>query len=188
MSNLETINEPLIVPRMDGIPTFLDRADQSNISTWAVKTAMVLDSTTRGLRPLFYTQRERDDIRLSLRIPPRTFVWLARYLGRNTLGGGSLQTNHRGPLGIYHGRISTFIVGSLALQVMTVRPPIIEDNPGPIRVDPIAGPWGEILVTSWPATWRVYWPPILAFDDSDTIINRSMLADRWQSGEEVPLA
>jgi hypothetical protein len=45
----------------------------------------------------------------------------------------------------------------------------------------------EILVTSWPAVWRIYWPPILAFDDSNTIINRDRLADRWQGGEEVPI-
>jgi len=70
---------------------------------------------------------------------------------------------------------------------MTVHPPIAEDNHGPIRVDSIPGPWAEILVTSWPAAWHIYWPLILAFDDSDTIINRDRLADRWQGGEEVPL-
>ena len=192
MSALEVASKPLIGPRMDDISAFLDRSDQWTISAWAVKTAMVLDSTTMGVKPLFYTQQARDDMRLSSKIPPRTFVWLARYLGRNTIGCGSLQTNHRGPLGVYHGRISTFIVGSLALQVMTVHLmtvhlPIAEDSHGPIRIDPIPGPWAEILVTSWPAGWRIYWPPILAFDDSNTIINRDRLADRWQSGEEVPL-
>jgi hypothetical protein len=81
---------------------------------------MVLDSTTMGVKPLFYTQQERDDMRLSSKIPPRTLVWLARYLGRNTIACGSLEAKHRGPFGVYHGRISTFIVGSLSLQIMTV--------------------------------------------------------------------
>jgi hypothetical protein len=70
---------------------------------------------------------------------------------------------------------------------MTVHSPIAEDSHEPIRIDPIPGPWGEMLVISWPATWRVYWPPILAFDDGKTIVNRDSLADRWQTGEEVPL-
>jgi len=187
MSDLEGVSIPLIGPLMDDISAFLNKSDQWTISAWAVKTAMVLDSTTMGVKPLFYTQQERDDMRLSSKIPPRTFVWLARYLGRNTIACGSLETKHRGPLGLYHGRISTFIVGSLALQVMTVHLPIAEDRRGPIRIDPIPGPWDEILVTSWPAMWRIYWPPILAFDDSNTIIHRDVLADRWQGGDEVPL-
>jgi hypothetical protein len=187
MSNLETRSTPLIGPRMDDTSAFLDIGGQSTISEWAVKTAMVLDSTTMAVKPLFYTQAERDDMRLSSQIPPRTFVWLARYVGRNTIGCGSLETKHRDPFGLYHGRISTFIVGSLALQVMTVHPPYAEDHHRPIRIDPVPGPWSEILVTSWPAQWRIYWPPILAFDDSDTIINRNRLADRWQGGEEVSL-
>lgn len=187
MSDLEVASIPLIGTRVDDISAFLDRSDQWTISAWAVKTAMVLDSTTMGVKPLFYTQQERDEMRLSSKIPPRTFVWLARYLGRNTIACGSLETRHRAPIGVYHGRISTFVVGSLALQVMTVHLPIAEDSHRPIRIDPIPGPWGEILVTSWPAVWQIYWPPILAFDDSNTIINRDRLAERWQGGEEVPL-
>ena len=187
MSDLETESKPLIAPRMDDISGFFDMAEQWMISAWAVKTAMVLDSTTMGVKPLFYTQQERDDMRLSSQIPPRTFVWLARYLGRNTIGCGSLEAKHRGPFGIYVGRISTFIIGNLALQVMSVRAPITDDGHRPIRIDPIPGPWQEILIRAWPASWRIYWPPILAFDDSPTIINRDRLADRWQGGEEVPL-
>jgi hypothetical protein len=187
MSRLEDINIPLIGPRLDDKSAFLDDAEQRAISAWAVKTAMVLDSATMGVKPLFYSQQERDDMRLSTEIPPRTSVWLARYLGRNTIGCGSLETKHRGPLGIYHGRISTFIVGCLALQVMTVHLPIAEDNHGPIRIDPAPGPWGEILIASWPPRRRIYWPPILAFDDSNTIVHRDRLADRWQGGVEIPL-
>ena len=185
MSNLEDKSIPHIEPLMDDISAFLYNSDQFVISTWAVKTSMVLDSTTMGVKPLFYTQKERDEMRLSIKMPPRTFVWLARYLGQNTIACGSLETKHRGPSGIYHGRISTFFVGSLALQVMTVHPPT-ETNV-PIKIDPSPGPWSDILVTSWPGQWRVYWPPVLAFDDSKTIINRDRLADRWQNGEEVPL-
>jgi hypothetical protein len=187
MSDLEGVSKTLIEPRMDDISAFLNLTEQSTISAWTVKTAMVLDSTTMGVKPLFYTQRERDDIRLSSKIPPKTYVWLARYLGRNTISCGSLETKHRGPFGAYHGRISTLIIGSLALQVMTVHSPIADNSHEPIRIDPIPGPWDEMLVISWPATWRIYWPPILAFDDSKTIINRDSLADRWQTGEEVPL-
>src|SRR5258708_7623884 len=110
MSDLEGVSKPLVGPRMDDISAFLDLTQQSTISAWTVKTAMVLDSTTMGVKPLFYTQRERDDIRLSSGIPPRTYVWLARYSGRNTIACGSLETKHRGPFGIYHGRLTTFII------------------------------------------------------------------------------
>jgi hypothetical protein len=188
MSALEDMNIPLIGPRMDDRSAFLDGAEQWAISAWAVKTAMVLDSATMRVKPLFYTQQERDDIRLSSKIPPSTVVWLARYIGRNTIGCGSLETKHRSILGAYHGRISTFILGSLALQVMTVHVPLAhDDRHGTPRVDPAPGPWDEILITSWPLRRRIYWPPILAFDDSNTILNRNRLADRWQGGREVPL-
>ncbi len=148
---------------------------------------MVLDSATMGVKPLFYTQEERDEMRTSYTIPLRTVVWLSRYLGRNTIGCGSLETKHEGPLGTHTGRISTFILGALALQVMTVHPPVTEYRYGTPRVDPAPGPWDEILTASWPPRWRIYWPPILAFDDNNTIINRNRLADRWQGGSEVPL-
>jgi hypothetical protein len=186
---MEGKSKPLIAPRMDDISAFLDSSEQQTISAWAVKTAMVLDSTTVGVKPLFYTQQERDDMRLSSEIPPRTVVWLARHLGRNTIGCGSLETKHRDPAlhHVFHGRISTFIMGSLAVQVMTVHSPA-ENNDGPLWIKPVPGPWNEILIASWPAVgWRIYWPPILAFDDSDTIINRDRLAERWQTGEEIPL-
>jgi hypothetical protein len=189
MSNLETRSIPLIGPRMEDISAFLDMDEQSTISEWAVKTAMVLDSTTMGVKPLFYTQAERDDMRLSSKIPPRTFVWLARYIGRNNIGCGSLEAHHKNPAFINtHGRISTFIVGSLALQVMTVHFADPRNNNTSIRIDPSPGPWPEMLITCWPlSNWRVYWPPVIAFDDSNTIIHRDMLADRWQGGKEVPL-
>jgi hypothetical protein len=85
-----------------------------------VHTAFYIGSQNSHGFGLHYTQQERDDMRLSSKIPPRTLVWLARYLGRNTIACGSLEAKHRGPFGVYHGRISTFIVGSLSLQIMTV--------------------------------------------------------------------
>jgi hypothetical protein len=187
MSDLEGANIPLIGPRIDDISGFLDESDQWRVSAWAVKTAMVLDSTTMAVKPPFYTQRERDDMRLSSKIPPWTMVWLARYLGRNAIACGSLETKYRDIFRVYQGRISTFIMGSLALQVMTVHRSLADENNRTIRIDPIPGPWTEILVAAWPASRHIYWPPILAFDDSQTIINRDRLAGRWQSGEEVSL-
>jgi hypothetical protein len=187
MSDLEGANIPLIAPRMDDISGFLDRSEQGTVSAWAVKTAMVLDSTTMGVKPIFYTQQERNDMRLSSQIPPRTFVWLARYMGRNTLGCGSIEANHMSQWGATKGRISTFIIGSLALQVMTVHFADAHNSHRSVRIDPIPGPWPEILIAAWPASWRNYWPPILAFDDSNTIIHRDRLAERWQGGVEIPL-
>lgn len=75
MSNLEQACIPLIGSLMQDLAAPLDPAQQTLLSTWAVKTAMVLDSTNTRNRKLFYERTECENLRLTSTIPDRTTVW-----------------------------------------------------------------------------------------------------------------
>jgi hypothetical protein len=190
MSNLETANEPLIGPPIDDVSVTLDGPQRWAAAAWSIKTAMVMDSTTVGARPLFYTQTERDGMKASSLIPARTMVWLGRYLGGNAIAAGSLDTTYRfRDVGIIcPGRITTLLLGCLVIQVMTVHiPPEYGDRA--TLINAAQGPWDQLLVTAWPNPRgrSSYWPPILAFDDSGALTDFSTLNDRWVLGDEIPL-
>jgi len=190
MSALEVANTPLIGPPIDDISITLSEPQQWAIAAWSVKTAMVMDSTTVAARPLFYTQTERDELKSSSLTPRGTAVWLGRFLGLRSIGAVSVDTKYRisGVDELCPGRITTFLLGALVIQVMTVHI-LPEYGDRRIRIDPAQGPWDHLLVTAWPTAGRkIYWPPILAFDDSGTLTDLSTLFDRWELGTQVPLA
>ncbi len=190
MSALEVANTSLIGPPIDDISITLNEPQQWAIAAWSVKTAMVMDSTTVSARPLFYTQTERDELKSSSLTPRGTAVWLGRFLGRMCIGAASLDTTYKFPPrdDLCPGRITTLLLGSLVIQVMTVHIPP-EYGDGRIRIDPAPGPWDHLLVTTWPTMGRnIYWPPVLAFDESDTLTDVSTLFSRWDLGTDVPLA
>jgi PDZ domain len=187
MSGMEDANTPLIGPPIDDVSITLNEPQQWAVAAWSAKTAMVMDSTTVAARPLFYTQKEREEIMTSSLTPKRTAVWLGRFLGRSVIGAVSLDTVYRLPgLSPCTGRITTLILGRLVIQVMTVHTPS-EYGDRRIGVYPAEGPWDHLLVTAWPSSRSVYWPPTLAFDDSDTLTDLSTLLNRWSLGKEVPI-
>src|SRR5437867_1030127 len=102
----------------------LDTSQQVLLATWAVKTAMVLDSTNTRERSAFYTEAECEQLRLTSTIPAHTRVWIGRS-ALNGLHADGTDVGLNGPDGatkIATGNASTFIVGHLALQVFTVHP------------------------------------------------------------------
>ena len=184
MSDIETANRPILGAMIDDKSCALFEGERTAIAVWALKTAMMMDSVPRADVPLFYTQQERHSLRASAEIPSSTLIWMGRYFGRNDVaahwsGVNFKYENKKGP-----SRVATFILGSLALQVMTMH-----QRFGTVIVTPKKGPWDHLLVETWPCNgvFRVYWPPILAFDDRIPILHVSTLHDRWHVGEELPL-
>lgn len=188
MSDIETLNKPIMGPMIDGKSAFLDNSEQNAIAKWAIKTAMVMDSlTVAPHRRLFFTQEERLAMRRSQQIPARTFIWLGRYLdtGIAAESGGCYYTlpptNGRElyTFEVYKGFLSTFVLGSLAIQTFTLRAPT-DYSYRSMNVTPAKGPWNELLCSIWPTNARIYWPPILGFDDRFISIKR--LHGRWRVG------
>lgn len=147
MSSLETTCIPLIGSLMQDIAAPLDPSQQSLLSTWALKTAMVLDSTNTRARSVFYERSECEKLRLSSTIPDRTRVWI----GRSTLNGlhadgtdVAIQTPDGTKIAI--GNATTLIVGHLALQVFAVHPLPRYKNKAINEVAPRPGPWDDLLV------------------------------------------
>ena len=191
MSDLEAASIPVIGNLMQDIALPLDTSQQTLLSTWAVKTAMVLDSTNTRERSAFHTKSECEQLRLASAIPAHTRVWI----GRSALNGLHADGTDVGidapdKTRIANGNASTFIVGHLALQVFAVHPlPEHKDkyedrifNEVPSR----PGPWDELLIQVWPASSRtVTWPPPRTFTGTGTRYHIGQLLYRWRMGDRA---
>jgi hypothetical protein len=189
MSELETASKPSLGAMIMDKSMFLDSPQQWTIAAWAVKTAMVLDAAIRpisGRSFTFYSEAECHNLRESWELPVRTMVWLGRFLGTG-LGAWSsvLLGTFPDDSGKYPMRAATFLMGSLAIQVLSARAPAKYGHAA-VGVSPTQGPCNEILVTAWPFIGRIYWPPVLAFNESNTIIDIRQLPARWRQGIERP--
>jgi hypothetical protein len=154
MSELETASKPILGAMIADKSIFLDSPQQWTIAAWAVKTAMVLDAALRpisGRSFTFYSETECQNLRESRAIPARTTIWLGRFLGSG-LGAWSSELLATFPDDSekYPMRASTFVMGNLAIQVLSARAPAKYDHAA-VRINPAQGPWNEVLVTSWPS-------------------------------------
>ena len=187
MSDLEAQCIPLIGSLMQDISAPLDTSQQSLLSAWAVKTAMVLDSTNPRERQSFYEKAECEKLRLSSTIPDRTRVWI----GRSSLNGLHADGTDVGivtPDGtmIAKGNATTFIVGHLAIQVFAVHPLPEYKDKTINEIAPRPGPWNELLIQIWPANSRsVTWPPPLTFTGRGTRQHIGQLLYRWRIGKHA---
>jgi hypothetical protein len=187
MSSLEQSCIPLIGSLMQDLAVPLDPVQQKLLSTWAVKTAIVLDSTNTRKRNLFYDRNDCENLRLSSTIPKRIGVWI----GRSALDGLHADATDvliERPTGtkIAIGNAATMIVGHLAVQVFAVRPlpPHEHDS---IEVAPRPGPpWDDLLAQIWPVrTQSVNWPPRLTFTGTGTRHHIGQLLYRWRVGQRA---
>ena len=187
MSVLEQRNLPLISCLLQDIATPLDAEQQTSLSAWAVKTAMVLDSVKdQTTNPLFYEKAECVNMRASRVIPDRTRVWI----GRCSISGlGAYGTD----LGIVApdsrrvgmGMATTIVADHLAVQVLAVHiyPEYTVEKAEDIQPKP--GDWANMLVPIWPiGRHSVMWPPQTTFTGGGP---RSIatLMDRWRIGKAV---
>jgi hypothetical protein len=179
MSNLEAANQPLIGSLMQDIAMPLDLTQQETIARWAVKTAMVMEWVTRQRREFFYTRTECAELRISSQLPRNTFVWLGRNTGRYSFTSFATDVWDGEPVaaGTTHGYVNTFIVGRLAIQVLTFRIPA-EYRDRPVNIHPSGKPWERFLLTIWPIQSTVSWPPELAFGENETL-GLDALRQRW---------
>jgi hypothetical protein len=187
MSSLEATCIPLIGCLMQDISAPLDSSQQALLSTWALKTAMVLDSTNTRERTPFYEKSESEKLRVSSAIPDRTKVWI----GRSSLSGLHADGTDVGivaPDGtkIANGNAATLIVGHLAVQVFVAHAlPAHKDKPID-AITPRQGPWDDLLVQIWPVSSRsLTWPPRLTFTSSGTRQHIGQLLYRWKTGKRV---
>jgi hypothetical protein len=159
MSRLEGETKPIATSLLDDMLEALDSTIQAILAVWAVKTAMVLEAVYPA-RPWFYTDSEREHMRLTRAIPPLTEVWVAKCIDQPNLFSvaNDLWSDDSG-LGV-RARLTTMAFGALAVQVLTLRPP--SDNPETTHLtyDTSDGPWANVLVPVWPINSIPHaWPP-----------------------------
>ena len=188
MHKLEDANIPILSHLIRGNSKFIDKLQQWSIAVWSIKTAMVLDSATAHAISLFYTQDERDKLRESSFIPERTSVWLGQFHGASDVGASTTEIKTGLPnTTLFPTRISTFLLGSLVVQVSTTHlAPEYSDRT--IHIGCAEGPWEYLIAPCWPTRGvSIYWPPILAVNFSNTVLDWRRLADRFNLGRNVPL-
>lgn len=181
MSTLESSVKPYIQPMLHGVALVLAQEQQAAICAWSMKTAMVLQATTEA-KHRFYTQGERESLRLNSTIPKRSLVWL----GRSSTNDGLLSDGTNIFLNVdkvpkaASGCVTTFIMGQFLVQLLSVHYPPKHDSET-VRIHCRNGPWDQALVGIYPHTPRVEWPPLPTFTERGPM-SFVWLLERWKLG------
>jgi hypothetical protein len=188
MSRLEARIKPVLGALMADISLPLNRAQQTDISVWALKTAMVSEASKPQHIVRCYQQVDCENLREHSRIPPMTRVWLGRFGGYGLgLSGTDVWPTAGARFPDSQGCVTTILVGHLAIQVLTIYIPEREQVAQiSIRCES-PGPWEELLVDSWPASGTISWPPVLSFTESAGPLFLPRLHARWKTGHQVDL-
>lgn len=148
MSKLESTAKPIIESILDDTLTSIDAPGQVTLSTWAIKTAMVLEAFDPG-QPWFYSADERDFMRRSHTFPDGTSVWIAKCVNQpNIYSAKMIHSTEPGPDGARAVSV-TMAFGSLAIQVVTTK---ANRNNATVGYDVSKGRWQETLVQIQPAS------------------------------------
>jgi len=182
MSDLETLNRPLIGALMHDLSAPIDATQQANLAKWTIKAAMLIDVMNRQ-RPQFYGANERILLRTDSSIPTGTTIWLGRYCRSSFHAGGTDIWPNKGEISkVARCCVTTVIVGHLAIQSVTIHALRPEYDNEPITIKP--GRWNQLLGLAWPSAGSISWPPSLTFTDSG-ISSIASLMDRWRTGTEI---
>jgi hypothetical protein len=177
MSNLENQSKPTIEKMLENIPSSLTTSQQTLLSQWAVKTAIILDSVESHVR--FYLKDECEKFKASKDIPRETAVWLGRFTERrHSAFGSSFSVYQNDVAPISHGCVATILVGHLIFHILTIRtsPTYVK----PIRIADGLARRDELLIRVWPAqTNDINWPPPHSFSLSGEFPYRDLLT-RWK--------
>lgn len=187
MSAMENKSKPIIGCMFDDLTIPLDRQQQTLLSNWAVKTAMVLDSMKNPQsNPRFYLKSDCVIFRERRIIPDRVRIWIGQY-SMSALGAYGTDVAvvfpDQSKVGI--GTATTIVIGHLAVQVfaMRLKP---EHGDKEFEVQPKAGDWDNMVVPTWPITREsVTWPPKVTFTSKGPG-SIATLMDRWRIGQRVP--
>ena len=183
MSALEDAVKPFVGAMLHDLSITLTHENQRTIATWAAKTAMVLEATIRDPAHRLYNGDECEQLRLHSAIPDRSLLWLGRVAESGLFASGThvwLQDNFAKPC---DGQVSTFSVGYLAFQILTIhiRP---EDYGKAMRTVCHDGPWDNSLLGIYPSNQTVTWPPRLTFTTRGGPLLFTTLRDRWKIGRQ----
>lgn len=185
MSDLESENIPIIGNTLQDIAVPLDQAQQTTVGAWAMKTAMMSDSTKGRLAPnRFYKRGECVNMRLTREIPARTLIWIGRIDSMHLADVGTDFTlAGLDKKRIAMGSVSTIVAGHFVTQVVTVH---IEKHGTEISaLSCKMGNWDESLIQIWPIKKpTVHWPPPLGFANGGPR-GIAYLMDRWRIGDGV---
>jgi hypothetical protein len=165
MSKLEQENIPLIGSMFQDLSIPLNEAQQHTVAAWAVKTAMMFDSTKgRNSDNRFYTKSDGVGLRVNREIPNLTRIWIGRM--------SSLHLNHAecdiallsGSTRIGTASVSTIAAGHFAAQVVTIHPGSELAKQPTIELYHKPRDWDNMLLSIWPIERpTVIWPPKISF-------------------------
>ncbi|MGD0404603.1 MAG: hypothetical protein ABSB66_15565 [Candidatus Acidiferrales bacterium] len=190
MSALEEKCIPIIGALVQDQSTPLDDSQKELLSAWALKTAMVTDSTNKRREP-FYERSERVKLRENYTIPDRTIVWIGR-ASKSSLAalGTDVWIDIPPILKVAKSTATTIIVGHLVIQVFSIHvlSGHLQNDAAITAVQPKPGPWDDTLIPIWPIDGRrVVWPPKLTFDTvNHGPLSIAVLLDRWKIGQKAP--
>jgi hypothetical protein len=181
MSRMETTVKKFMGPMIDDFSLTLDRQYQQNLSEWAVKCAMCID--TLDARPRFFTESECKAFRQKRTIPDRTLVFAARFTGRSLDTNGvefTLIEPGTGDL-LVRGHVFTVMVGHLVLQVLSWHPePQHKDKT--VRLRATDGPWDRLAIQVWPNEKKVQnWPPVMSLSTVVGVTHYGYFRERFRS-------
>jgi hypothetical protein len=185
MSDLEGRARPIVGSLLNDVSFSLDSSQQSDLTLWSVKTAMVFEATDRTRR-WFYSDVNRKLLCNSREIPHRTRVWIGRYAQSNILCSEARKLYERTPRDanpFAGGHVVTFVICRLAIQVLTLRLKPEFETAAEVTLHINPGPWESLLSQIRPAESKVLkWPPRMSFDNSG--ITFEQLSGRFVAGRQ----
>lgn len=186
MSELENESIPLVGEMFKDRPKQLTESQQHSVAAWAVKTAMVSESTKgRNAPNSFYEKDERVKLREHRTIPDRTRIWIGAISGSHLGAFGTdftILANGQARIGMGS---ATIVVGHFVVQVVTTH--INRDFAAKdiLDVQPKGGCWYSKLIQLWPKEHdTVRWPPKVKFTNGGPS-GIAHLMDRWRVGDRV---
>lgn len=183
LSEIENSAKAIMEPLMHDKGGELDHCDQEVMARWAAKTAMMGEGTRPQYLERFFSQEERDSMRVNRQIPEGMSVQLGRYYA--PAGQHFASTDVTWPAGevsdALEGNVTTIVVGHLVFQAVMVRSRI-DSHPSIVHL-PIRATtdWDALLLDIWRKRHALRWPPSQSFTgrakDANFILH---LHDRWK--------
>jgi len=188
MSALESENIPIIGRLMENAATSLDATQQTSLALWTVMKAIVLDAVNAKNRGHFFTRKECETLRLERKIPDKTVIQIGACVRKGYEADGTIVLlDFPNASKAAKASVSTFVIGHLAIQVVTVHhePQHENDHLGTVAIGD--GEWDKLLLRIWPTrTLAVAWPPQATFADSGSSSIHT-LQNRWRLGKDATI-
>jgi hypothetical protein len=150
MSQIEGRVKPIIQVLLSKKSTVINSEQQSNLSTWSVKNAMVFEPLRRKY-PGFYKSEERSSLKQNLSPPSQTYVWIALCTEFNGFYSSAhdLVGHASGVTESVIGYVTTMSFGPLALQVLSLRLPETHPKDISTEIESKPGPWEKVTIPIW---------------------------------------